>query len=131
LWTLSTAPDVLATDCAVKFWAPNLEKIAEGGIFFIPEKLDDSIYDEEPTLDTPDCQDGLASHYDKHLPPHVRDTVASLLSPFVSGDVCIPSGTELCHLICEVGCGMTYMDPTQYLLAAQVECSSPVLVIRT
>jgi choline dehydrogenase-like flavoprotein len=38
----------------------------------------------------------------------------------LSGGEDIPNGDEVCHLICEQGCGSQWTDPTGYFLAAEV-----------
>eukprot|EP01043_Picozoa_sp_COSAG02_P036371 COSAG02_NODE_2659_length_8310_cov_10.600901_5_plen_145_part_00 len=119
-----------AKDCSVKAWAPNLESLANVDVTSLPSKLGSGIYDEDPTFETPSCKDGVGSKVDAVLPATVRETLACALSGATGTDVCVPSGDQFCHAICSLGCGQQYMDPSGYVLAAEVECSSPVVVIR-
>ena len=107
-------------DCAIKFWVA--EWIEGYSVPDLPKKMDQSIYDTEPTLTSPDCQDSIGREYDTRFPESIRTVVSGL----TSSD--IPNGNEVCHLICSQGCDATYMDPTQYLFAAQVECELPLWI---
>ena len=125
------------TDCSVTAWAPNLERLAAAAsgnplslASNLPTKLSPDIYDKDPWVETPSCKDGVGSQYDKILPQQLRDVLVCGLSTAASTDVCVPSGDQICHAICSLGCGQQYMDPSGYLLAAEVECSSPVVLIR-
>lgn len=123
------------TDCSVKAWAPNLESLARAAadpatlVSNLPTKLSPDIYDEDPWVETPSCKDGVGSKYDSVLSQSLREKLACGLS-LTGTDVCVPSGDQICHAICALGCGQQYMDPSKYVLAAEVECSSPVVLIR-
>lgn len=123
------------TDCSVKAWAPNLQSLAAAAanplalLSNLPTKLSSDIYDEDPWVETPSCKDGVGSKYDSVLSQPTRELLACGLS-MAGTDVCVPSGDQICHAICSLGCGKQYMDPSGYVLAAEVECSSPVVVIR-
>lgn len=111
------ASDLTNVDCAIKFW---VAEWIETDSF--PKKMDQSIYDTEPALTSPDCQDSIGKEYDTRFPESIRTVVSGL----TGSD--IPNGNEVCHLICSQGCDATYMDPTQYLFAAQVECELPLWI---
>ena len=128
------------TDCSVKAWAPNLESLAQAAgnpltladwlYIYPPTKLSPGIYDEDPWVETPSCKDGVGSRYDNILSERLRDALVCGLSTAADSTVCVPSGDQICHAICSLGCGKQYMDPSGFLLAAEVECSSPVVLIR-
>ena len=101
----------MVTDCAVKVWKADWMD----GYFPIPERIDSAIFDTEPDLVSPDCQESIGSHYDRYFPSAARSAVSAL-----SGGQDIPNGDEVCHLICEQGCGSQWIDPTGYFLAAEV-----------
>ena len=105
------ASSLVVTDCAVKVWKADWMD----GYFPIPERIDSAIFDTEPDLVSPDCQDSIGSHYDRYFPSAARSAVSAL-----SGGQDIPSGDEVCHLICQQLCGSQWIDPTGYFLAAEV-----------
>lgn len=115
------ASSLAVVDCAVKIW--KAEWIDEecdhwSGVCPLglrPEQITYAIFDTEPDLVSPDCQDSIGDQYDVYFPAAARSAVSTLLS-----DQDIPNGDEVCHLICEHGCGFQWMDPTRYFLAAEV-----------
>jgi hypothetical protein len=113
------ASSLVVTDCAVKVWKAewiDAECDHWSGICIpIPERITSAIFDTEPDLVSPDCQDSIGNHYDTYFPSAARSAVSAL-----SGGEDIPNGDEVCHLICEQGCGSQWTDPTRYFLAAEV-----------
>ena len=79
-------------DCAIKFW---VAEWIEGYSFpDVPKQMDQSIYDTDPTLTSPDCQDSIGNEYDTRFPENIRSAVS-----MVTG-ADIPNGNEVCNLIC-------------------------------
>jgi hypothetical protein len=91
-------------------------------MFSVPEKMTSDIYSTDPDIVSPDCQDSVGNAYDTYFPSWAR----SLVSAGLSSD--IPNGDEVCHLICEQGCGARWMDPSGYFIAVEIDCGLPIYV---
>ena len=88
----------------------------------VPEQMTDAIFDTEPDLVSPDCQQSIGRSYDQYFPATARAAVAAVTSVEIPG-----SGDEVCHLICSNSCGFQWKDPTRYFVAAEVSDGETVV----
>ena len=105
----------MVTDCAVKIWKADWMDCDSWLGVCTPERITTAIFDTDPELESPDCQESIGNHYDRYFPSAARSAVSAL-----SGGEDIPNGDEVCHMICDNSCGFQWIDPTEYFIAVEV-----------